>query len=64
MSAFYIILLLIGSVTLSKKIAELRKSIKTGNKEKMKAAIFFLLLTIVIIAALIAIKKIYLSTAS
>ncbi len=41
MSSFYIILFLIGSVTLSKKIAELRRSIKTGNKEKMKADIFF-----------------------
>ncbi len=62
MSSFYIILLLVGTLTLSKKIAELRKSIKTGNKEKMKAAIFFLLLTIAIITALIAIKKFYLST--
>lgn len=57
MSTFYLILLIIGSLTLSKKIRELVISVKNGNKEKVKVDVFFLLLTIVFIALLIVFER-------
>lgn len=53
MSTFYLILLIIGSMTLSRKIGELTISVKQGNKEKIKVDLFFLLLTIAVIIILI-----------
>lgn len=53
MSPFYLILLIIGSMTLSRKIGELTISVKQGNKEKIKVDLFFLLLTIAVIIILI-----------
>lgn len=61
MSAFYVILFLVSSVTISKKLSDLIKSIKQGDKEKISIDIFFLLLTFLIIVILIAIKKVYMS---
>ena len=56
-SSYYIVILLIGSVTLAKKIKELSISVKTQNKEKIKVDIFFLLLTVALIALLIVLGK-------
>jgi Ca2+/Na+ antiporter len=56
-SSYYIVILLIGSVTLSKKIKELSISVKTQNKEKIKVDIFFLLLTVALIALLIVLGE-------
>jgi hypothetical protein len=53
MSSFYLILLIIGSLTLSKKIGELTVSVKQGNKEKIKVDVFIPLLTIAVIIILI-----------
>jgi hypothetical protein len=53
MSSFYIIILIIGSLTLSRKIRELAVSVKKGNKEKIKVDLFFLLLTVSVIVLLI-----------
>lgn len=53
MSTFYLILLIIGSMTLSRKTGELTASVKQGNKEKIKVALFFLLLTMAVIIILI-----------
>jgi len=54
MPTHYIVILIIGSITLTKKIAELVQSVKAGNKDKMKADIFFLLITLGVIAVLFA----------
>lgn len=53
MSTFYLILLIIGSLTQSRKIGELTVSVKQGNKEKIKVDLFFLLLTMSVIMILI-----------
>lgn len=50
---FYLVILLIGSLTLSKKINELVVSYKTNNTKKVKADIFFLTLTMLLIVSLI-----------
>ena len=57
MPTFYIILLLIGSLTLTKKINELVSSIKRRNKEKIKVDILFLLLTLFVIGILLYLKR-------
>ena len=57
--AFYIVLLLVGSVTVSKKVNELTMSVKRGDTEKIRIDVFFLLLTF-IITILIAIKELLL----
>ncbi len=54
---FYIIILIIGSITLSKKIKELSTSVKTKNKSKIKVDIFFLSLTVALIVLLIVFNK-------
>ena len=51
----YVIILIIGSMTLSRKVRELATSIKAKNKDKIKVDVFFLFLTILIIAFLILI---------
>ncbi|MBI2275346.1 MAG: hypothetical protein HYU70_16245 [Bacteroidetes bacterium] len=53
MSTFYLILLIVGSMTLSRKIGELTISVKQGNKEKIKVDLFFLLLAMAVIIILI-----------
>lgn len=57
MSSFYIVILLVGSFTLSKKINELIKSVRAGDKGKIKVDILFLFLTVLLIALLIVFKK-------
>ncbi len=57
MSTFYLMLLIIGSLTLSKKIGELVVSIKKRNKEKIKVDVFFLMLTVFVIAILIVFER-------
>ena len=52
-TSLHVVILLIGSITLSKKIRELATSVKTSNKEKIKVDIFFLALTVLVIAILI-----------
>jgi hypothetical protein len=52
-TSLHVVILLIGSITLSKKIRELATSVKTSNKEKIKVDIFFLVLTVLVIALLI-----------
>jgi hypothetical protein len=52
-TSLHVVILLIGSITLSKKIRELATSVKTSNKEKIKVDIFFLILTVLVIALLI-----------
>lgn len=57
MSTYYIVILLIGLITLSKRMSELMMSVKAGDKGKIKADIFFLFLTVLLIALLIVFKK-------
>jgi hypothetical protein len=57
MSSFYIILLIIGSRTLVAQGRRLRHSIQTGNKSKMKADIFFIGLSLLVITGLVALKQ-------
>jgi hypothetical protein len=57
MSTFHMILLLIGSFTLTKKISELVNSIKKKNKEKIKVDILFLFLTLFLIGMLLYLKS-------
>ncbi len=57
MSTVYIILLLIGSLTLTKNVRVVVASIKKGNKEKIKVDIFFLLLSISVIIILIVFER-------
>ena len=57
MNKFYIIILLIGSFTLTKKINELVISIKKKDKEKVKVDVLFLLLTLFVIGILLYIEK-------
>jgi hypothetical protein len=56
-TTYYVVILLIGSMTLSKKIRELATSIKTQNKEKIKVDIFFLFLTVALIALLVLLEE-------
>jgi hypothetical protein len=56
MSSFYIVILVLGSITLTKQIGQLKASIKEDNKGKLKADIFFIALTIFVIAGLIILK--------
>jgi hypothetical protein len=57
MSAYYIIILIIGSGTLVAQWRRLRYSIQTENKSKMKADAFFIGLSLLVIAGLIALKE-------
>jgi hypothetical protein len=57
MSTFYIMLLLIGSVAVSKNIRELVISVKKRNKERIKVSIFFLLLILTVITLLIVFER-------
>jgi hypothetical protein len=57
MSSFYIVLIIIGSRTLIAQGRRLRHSIKTGNKSKMKADIFFICLSLLVIAGLVILKQ-------
>jgi hypothetical protein len=57
MSAYYIIILILGSRTLFAQGRRLRHSIKTGNKSKMKADLFFIGLSLLVIAGLVALKR-------
>lgn len=56
MNPYYVIILLIGSRTLYTKVKALTESAKAGNREKMSVDIFFLLITLALIALLIALK--------
>ena len=56
MSSFNIIILIIGSITLTKKFRELVTSINQKNKEKITVDIFFILLVVLLIAILLALK--------
>lgn len=51
--AIYLVILLIGPMTLSKKISELAGSFKIGNKDKIKVDVFFLFLTVALIVLLV-----------
>lgn len=57
MNSFYTILIIIGIITLNKRIKALNLAIKTGNKEKIKIEWLFLGLTITMILVLIVIKN-------
>lgn len=57
MPAFYIILLIIGSMTLTRRLGKLSQAIKEKNKGKVKAEIFLLLLTVSLIISLIALHE-------
>ena len=57
MNSFYTILIIIGTLTLNKRIKALNLSIKSGNKEKIKMEWLFLGLTITMILVLIVIKN-------
>jgi hypothetical protein len=56
MSSFYIVLLIIGSGTLVAQGKRLRHSMQTGNKTKIKADLFFIGLTLLVIAGLVTLK--------
>lgn len=56
-TTYYVVILLIGSMTLSKKIRELALSIKTQNSEKIKVDILFLFLTLALIALLVLLEE-------
>lgn len=53
MNTMYLVILIIGSITLSKKIRELTRSIKNQNKEKIKADVFFLGLSLIVMVLLL-----------
>ncbi len=57
MNSFYTILIIIGTITLNKRIKALNLAIKSGNKEKIKIEWLFLGLTITLILVLIGIKN-------
>jgi hypothetical protein len=57
MNTFHIIILLIGSFTLTKRISELVISIKKKDKEKVKVEVLFLLLSLFVIGILLYIEK-------
>ena len=57
MNTFYMIMLIVGSYTLTKRISELVISIKKKDKEKVKVEVLFLLLSLFVICMLIYIKK-------
>ncbi len=57
MNSFYTILIIIGIITLNKRIKALNLAIKSGNKEKIKIEWLFLGLTITLILVLIGIKN-------
>ncbi len=57
MNSFYTILIIIGIITLNKRIKALNLAIKSGNKEKIKIEWLFLGLTITLILVLIFIKN-------
>jgi hypothetical protein len=52
MSTMNIVLFLVGSIALTKKIIELTASIRNHKKEKISVDIFFLILIISLIALL------------
>ena len=57
MNSFYIMLIIISSITLNNRIKALNLSIKSGNKEKIKMEWLFLGLTLTLILVLILIKN-------
>ena len=57
MNSFYTILIIIGTITLNKRIKALNLAINSGNKEKNKIEWLFLGLTITLILVLIGIKN-------
>jgi hypothetical protein len=57
MNTFYMIMLIVGSFTLTKRISELVISIKKKDKEKVKVEVLFLLLFLFVICMLIYIKN-------
>ena len=57
MNTFHIIILLIGSFTLTKRISELVISIKKKDTEKVKVEVLFLLLSLFVIGILLYIEK-------
>ena len=57
MNSFYMILYIIGSFAITKRIKDLNLAIKSGNKEKIKIEWLFLGLTITLILVLIGIKN-------
>ncbi len=57
MSVYYLIIIIIGSGTLYSKGRQLQKSIKSKNRNQITIDVFFLVLTLAIIALLIYLKK-------
>ncbi len=57
MNSFYLVLIIISSITLKKRIKALNLSIKSGNKEMIKMEWLFLGLTVTLILGLIFIKN-------
>ncbi len=49
----YLIIFMVGSVTLSKKANALATSVKTKHTERIKADVFFLSLTVLLIVLLV-----------
>jgi hypothetical protein len=57
MSAFYLVLLVVGSKTLYSKISQLVSSIKQRDRERISVDLFFLFLSLALIIGLIFLKE-------
>ena len=57
MRTFYVVLLIVGSRTLYSKVSQLVESIQSGNREKISVDVFFLLITLALIAGLIVFEE-------